>query len=194
MRLRLVLIGPHGVGKSTVGRALASHLGLPFSEELGEALARDPRWRPAGQDAAQRAEQFDEELFNQELMRDQAVSGPRVIETWHPGNLAYAGLRSPAVAARWRDRIRACCRAEPTLVLPLRASAAVLARRQHEPGDPRFFRQVGAEALRWADWLGLPCLSPLDTGLQAPGPLALALAQQVHAWASAPRTQQRRIG
>ena len=45
--LTLALVGPHGAGKTTVGRRVASMLGVPFDDEIGrrmrdEALERDP--------------------------------------------------------------------------------------------------------------------------------------------------------
>ena len=33
--MNIILIGPHGVGKSTVGKRLAKALGIPFHHELG---------------------------------------------------------------------------------------------------------------------------------------------------------------
>ena len=46
-RITLVLLGPHGSGKTTLGLELSRVLGWPFDEEIGkglraEALARNP--------------------------------------------------------------------------------------------------------------------------------------------------------
>ena len=177
----LVLIGPHGAGKTTLGRALAARLRLPFHAELGFELARDAGWRPVGATAADTgsdtAAAFDQELFARELARDLAWprAHPRIVETWHPGNLAYAARRSPGVAAAWLPALVRACRRSRVLVLPLTAPRPVLARRQHEPGDLDFFLDVGASASAWARELGLPCLPPLDCA-SAP---AEALAERV---------------
>lgn len=170
----LVLIGPHGAGKSTLGRALAVRLGLPFHPELGMELAADPAWRPPGATAADAAAAFDQELFARELARDLAWAGqgPRIVETWHPGNLAYAARRSPRVAAAWLPALARASRRRDVLVLPLTAPRRVLERRQHEPGDLGFFLEVGDAALGWARGLGLPCLPVLDAGGAPPELLA----------------------
>lgn len=182
-RPTLVLIGPHGAGKSTLGRALALRLGLPFHAELGMELAADPAWRPAGATAADAAAAFDLELFARELARDLAWAGepggPRIVETWHPGNLAYAARRSPRVAAAWLPALARAARAQDVLVLPLTAPRRVLARRQHEPGELDFFLQVGAAALSWARGLGLPCLPVLDSAGASPERLAARIAARL---------------
>jgi len=176
----LVLVGPHGVGKTTLAQALAARLGVASHAELGRQLASDPSWRPAGATAADAAAAFDTELFARELARDLAHPAglPRVVETWHPGNLAYAARRSPAVVTTWLGALRARAQTERVLVLPLVAPRAVLARRQSEVGDLDFFREVGAHATGWARILGLPCLPPLDTADSPPAVLAtLVLAR-----------------
>ena len=92
----LVLIGPHGAGKTTLGRRLSAELCIPFHEEIGkqmrfEALAQDPE-----EHAMVSQDLFDEMVTLREIERDLSwVSVPRIVETWHPRNLAYASLRSP---------------------------------------------------------------------------------------------------
>ena len=177
----LALIGPHGVGKTSLGERLAARLHLPFDEELGRALAADPAWRPAGATAADAAARFDEELFGRELSRDlRRGAQPRVVETWHLGNLAYAARRSPEVVAAWRAQLRTHCGGQPALILPLLAPREVLARRQNEAGDLSFFIEVGEDARRWADALGLPCLPPVDTSQAPPEQLAADLATKLN--------------
>jgi hypothetical protein len=160
----LALIGPHAVGKTCLGRLLAARLGLPFHEELGRVLAEDRRWRPTDRVASDPDEAFDTELFTREITRDLEWRGrDRVVETWHPGNLGYASLRSPLVAASFLPSVLACCRRERVLIQPLTASSATLARRMTEPGDPAFFLETSLRALRWAEDLGLRVLPPIRT-------------------------------
>ncbi|MFZ5476826.1 MAG: AAA family ATPase [Myxococcota bacterium] len=163
--MTVVVIGPHGVGKSTVGRRLARALGVPFHDEVGERLARATR--PATATAGDPQEALDEAIFAAEFARDLAAGeAPRVVETWHPGNLAYAAARSPRVAEAWLPRLRGAL--GQAICVPLRASPATLAARRHEPGDPAFFLAVGLAAEAWARSLGLPCTPPVHTDRGSP--------------------------
>lgn len=174
----IVLIGPHGVGKSSLGAALSARTGLPFDAEIGRAMAEDPAWRPAGVTAADAAAAFDEELFRRETARDVLRgSVARIVETWHPGNLAFAAERAPAVAGAWRLALRLDPGA--VLVQPLTARRQTLAARQTEPGDLRFFQRVGARALAEAREMGLRCLPALDTDAANPEVLAARLARRL---------------
>lgn len=164
MRLTIALVGGHGAGKSTVGAALAQRLGVPFHDEIGRRLAAA---RPPDRTAEDPQEAFDAAVFGEELARDAAwTEGVRVVETWHPGNLAYAARRSPAVAARHLPLALG-----PAVVLPIHVSPGVAAARQNEPGAFEFFREVGEAAEAWAHALGLPVLSPIHND----GPLALSV-------------------
>ena len=178
--MNIVLIGPHGVGKTSVGRELASVLGIPFHEELGWKLARDPRFRPEGRTAADSQEAFDEAVFREELRRDEASAGTsRVIETWHPGNLAYAAKRSPRTVSQNLSQIVCGCRRHETIVIPLVAPMEDLAARQHEPGPLEFFIDVGRQARRWAERLELMILTEVETQGCSPRDLAEGLASSV---------------
>lgn len=158
----LVLLGPHGAGKTTLGTALARALHRPFAAEVGRLLAEDPQWRPAGALAKDHQSHFDAEVFYRELQRDAASLGtPRVVETWHPGNLAYALLRSPDVASAWWERVAAACR-RPALAVVLLADTELLRARQSEPGPTAFFAEVGRLAPDLATRLGVPILLRLD--------------------------------
>ncbi len=172
MGTTLVLVGPHGAGKTTLGRVLAARLGVPFEEEIGkrlrnEALARDPL-----QHAMLAQPDFDAAVFREELDRD-AAHRPgvvRVVETWHPGNLAYAAARSAGEAARWRSVVDA--HVAPwrgvVRVQPLALGRATARARLTEPGPDAealldFFADVGAAMVANARALGLEVLPALDT-------------------------------
>ena len=178
--MTVILIGPHGVGKTCLGLAVSVLLGVPFHGELGREMAEDPSWRAPGGTAEDEQGSFDEALFAAELRRDAGWSPgrPRIIETWHPGNLAYARVRSPHVARRFQAAVRAAC-SDDVVVQPLVAPAHVLAGRQSEPGDLDFFLRVGLAATAEARALGLAVLAPMDTHRHSPGVLAHELARRV---------------
>jgi len=175
--MNIVLIGCHGAGKTTIGRALAAELKVVFHAEIGERLALDRNMRPSGTDATKSQPEFDRQVFQAELERDRNNNGePRVVETWHPGNLAYADIRSPGVAKNHIEEIFDSVKAFNTLVIPVVASPATLKARKHEPGDLGFFMTVGRLAWIWAMLLGLQILEPVYTDGSNPVELARRLA------------------
>lgn len=169
--LRICLVGPHGAGKSTLGAAVAQRLGVEFRDEIGRhlreaALAADPDQHALRFDA-----DFDRRVIEGELERD-AARGARhgfVVETWHPGNLAYARIRSPQVSRWLEPAARAAARrCGDLVVVPVTASRDALMARCNEPGgtlDERtdFFLHVAAEATRVATRWGLRVTPPVDT-------------------------------
>jgi len=161
----IALTGPHGVGKTTLGRALAAWLGVPFEGEIGWELAQDPAWRPHGADASSRQVPFDREVFRREIARDldRADRPIRVVESWHPGNLAYAARRSPGLVDELLPTVQAHVERFPSVVLPLTAARAVLQARQHEPGNLDFFLEVGRDSTAWARTLRCHVLPPIST-------------------------------
>jgi hypothetical protein len=166
--MTLVLIGAHGAGKTTIGRALAQRLGWVFQEELGLTISQ--QLRPTTQTAADPQEALDDAIFSAELARDACSLGlNRVVETWHPGNLAYASVRSPAVVAQYYPQILASCTG--ALVLPVRRLQCP----QWEPGDPAFFAEVGRQSEVFAARLGLRLLSPLHNNGSLEASLEAAL-------------------
>jgi shikimate kinase len=92
----LTLTGPMGVGKSTVGRAVAQRLGAPFFDLENEILARE------GQSAEEIRELFGEarlKTLEAETIRDLTlqrhavivVSGPAILDDLNRARLAEAG-------------------------------------------------------------------------------------------------------
>ena len=93
--------------------------------------------------------------------------GTRIVETWHPGNLAYAEARSPEVAPRWGDRLRHHAGRTPgLLVVPLVIDRATIQDRLTEQG-PRnlseWLWRVGLRAQEISRQWGLPMLNPVCT-------------------------------
>lgn len=175
--LTVVLIGPHGAGKTTVGRLVAAELGCRFEGEIGATLRREALARDPGQHAIASQEAFDEEVFRREIARDdEAVRGrARVIETWHPGNAAYAMGRSPGAFGRWLPRLRSAAArsARTTWVQPLRIGRDAAMARLTEPGPDAealldFFRAVGEAAGHLARAWGLRVLPAIDTDRGTP--------------------------
>jgi hypothetical protein len=174
----LVLLGCHGAGKTSLGKALARRMGWAFHEEIGRLLAEDPRWRAKDLTAASSQQAFDDELFRREALRDREwpASRPRIIETWHPGNLAYARARGSLVAPSQLASIQLQCRSACVRVLPVIAPRGVLAARQSEPGELEFFLSVAGCSLLQAERLGLAVLPPVWTHPDPPDHLASRLA------------------
>lgn len=156
----LVLLGPHGAGKTTLGRALSRRLAAPFDDEIGRRLAAA---RPATETAATAQPSFDDAVLEEELSRDatRPASHLHVVETWHPGNLAFTSLRSPARLPAHQARIRQHLRPADVLVVSLWAPRGVLRARQSEAAALSFFLKVGRRAERFARRLGLPLLARL---------------------------------
>lgn len=175
--MTIALLGPHGAGKTTLGTRMAEALGVPFHDEVGGRLRLDADWRPMGTLASDPQAAFDEGVFLEEVERDLTWlaqgGGLRVVETWHPGNLAYASLRSPAVAARYLPVVSDLVRRCRPLCVWLCPPREVLAARQYEPGALDFFLDVGRGALDWT--FGAPVLRPCPAMLADPDRLIESL-------------------
>jgi ABC-type cobalamin/Fe3+-siderophores transport system ATPase subunit len=180
----LVFIGPHGSGKTTLGKKVAELLGWQYHGEIGKMLRIAALQQSGANHALATQEGFDREVFLRELARDRFDRGLRVVETWHTGNLAYAEMRSPEVATKL-GRV-ACkhtgeCKSR-ILVQPLRMKRVTALERLSEPGpNPDelvdFFMRVAerTEALTMA-W-GLNMLPPLYTDCGTPREQASAIVR-----------------
>jgi len=187
----LVIVGPHGSGKSTLGRRVAAYLGWRFDPELGEEL----RLKTLRMDRTAHAQRpqpaFDAEVLSRELARDREARGgpPRVVETWHPGNLAYAALRSPDVAQTYGQLVCPTLEAlgAAVVVQPLSISLETLEKRCHEPGpeDPTFIawlHQVGISSSAHAHALGLEVLPALETDACSVPEATAQIVNRLRAW------------
>lgn len=168
----VVFIGPHGSGKSTLGKALARKLHWQFDEEIGyrlrqEALALDPEAY-----AQKHQPNFDIKVIQEELKRDNLVTDFRVTETWHPGNFAFVESRSPELVSQFKpvvDKIISKHR-RSTLVQPLLISLETAISRFHEPGTNKvqlahWFMRVGKRAIEIAHEWDLQVCSTIFTDI-----------------------------
>ncbi len=154
-----------------MGTNIAARLGWQFDPEIGEALRRKALARHASAHARQPQPWFDCRVFLAEIARDrERGTQPRVVETWHPGNLAYACRRSPRVALAFLPYLRAILarQADRVLVQPLDVGRETLQTRFREPGPTggdfqEWMLEVGRDAPRIARDLGLTVLGTIRT-------------------------------
>jgi hypothetical protein len=142
-------------------------LGWPFDDEIGkhlrlEALAADP-----GAHAFASQPDFDEKLFRMEMERDaRAAPGARIVETWHPGNIAYAEARNPATVRAWWGSLRERTCQPGVLVQPLAIDRSTAISRCTEPGPDDLvdgLLRVATRIVSIAGEWGLPLLPEIRT-------------------------------
>lgn len=182
------LIGPHGAGKTSLGRALADATGWTFHDEIGKHLAGDPAHRPPGVGPADPQRNFDLEVFAREVARDLAFATEepdriRIVETWHAGNLAYALLRSTDVAAAVFPHVRAAIDWSRVVVVPVGAHLETLERRKTYPEPLAYFLEVGATSLAIAHALGAMVAPAVCTDHARPEQLAARLVPRLEGMA-----------
>lgn len=112
-----VLNGIHAAGKSTVGAFLRTN-GHDYCEEIADGLLEQDRFN--GSHLGTR--QFQHRVFNRERHRDQEIldGGTKVIETWHPGNIAHAhALGHDQVAAKEHRYFQRVMTQENLIIVPI---------------------------------------------------------------------------
>ncbi len=92
----LFVCGPHCSGKSSILKYLYEKAYLScWGPEIGKELFYQLHFKTDLQD-----QKFEFEVSRRELERDREyaeIKGNIGIESWHPGNLAYAAVRNPSV-------------------------------------------------------------------------------------------------
>jgi len=98
MKKLFFVCGSHCCGKTTVLKKLEDDGFISFNgSELGTDLFLAQKFITENQN-----EDFELELANLELERDIKILdniGVAGVETWHPGNLAYAAVRNPRIVS-----------------------------------------------------------------------------------------------
>lgn len=92
------VIGPHCSGKTTLLQTLKQELDIVRCSEIGKDLYYERKFMTDLQ-----GEEFEFEVSDLELQRDQTYLGKEQVfgvETWHPGNIAYAAVRNPESVER----------------------------------------------------------------------------------------------
>ena len=181
----IVVIGPHGAGKSSLCHALSKRLGIPYHVEIGEVLAN------SRQETAETAlGQFDLDVLAEERRRDNAwakstkeTKRSRIVESWHPGNMAYLSARNPDMVSslsqltlKFVDEASNLA-GQHVLAIHISASEATLRARQHEEGSLGFFMTVGKLSEHWCTNLNIPVIARVCSDNQSPMELAEPIAQ-----------------
>lgn len=138
----LLLWGPPGVGKSTVGRAIAERLGLPF-DDLDGTIARSVRG-PISDVFARHGEAHFRRLEREELVRELTSLEPRVLALGG-GALLDPELRRRARAVAFVVGLTA---ALPTLVARVRGGDRPLLGAEPESRLPEL---LSSRAAAYAD-------------------------------------------
>lgn len=90
------ICGPHTAGKTSIIKRLKDENIVPLiGTEIGKQLFYQRKFHPQMQ-----KENFELDVMGHELARDRFFiknNTVAVIETWHPGNVAYAAVRNPGI-------------------------------------------------------------------------------------------------
>lgn len=157
--LPIFLCGPHCSGKTSIINNLIKD-GL-ISErgcEIGKELFYQRHL-----DTAVQGERFEREITQMEIARDEkyARTGGIVgIESWHPGNLAYAMVRNPNVVPDLLREIKGSPMLSDAFGICFRVSwENIFLRTQTFKDDPKwaadFYTQIGSHIEECLECLGL---------------------------------------
>lgn len=90
----IFICGPHAAGKTSIIKALKdSDKNISCYEEIGKELFYSRKFCTDKQGI-----EFEKEVSELEVKRDILLvhnKEIKIVETWHPGNLAYASVRNP---------------------------------------------------------------------------------------------------
>jgi len=90
----IFVCGIHCSGKTSILKHLENHGHISYrGHEIGKELYYERKFQPDLQGV-----DFEFEIAKQEIERDKKLinhNGVVALETWHPGNLAYASVRNP---------------------------------------------------------------------------------------------------
>lgn len=98
-QIRFFICGPHCSGKTSILKDLYRE---GVITERGSEIGKDLFYQ-RNIDTASQSEKFEIEITKMEMKRDIEYSdkeGIIGIESWHPGNLAYAMIRNPLIVSK----------------------------------------------------------------------------------------------
>lgn len=153
-----------------LGKDGGGRLSIPFDDELGKRLRARELKKSHNNHAFTNLAFFDEEIMHREMLRDILAKGPRVVETWHPGNLAFCRERNSIIFERYRSLVISHLTSLPglTFIQPLRINREILRKRQSEFAGNGvdlhdFFWRVSEATESLAHEFGLQFLPPVQT-------------------------------
>lgn len=189
------LVGPHGAGKTTFGKALAAVTGWTFHDEIGKRLAADSAFRSSGARTSDPQPRFDLEVFAREVERDRTFAEEhpgaiRIVETWHPGNIAFAMSRSPSVVGGMIPHVRHAIDWSRVVVVPVGARRATLEQRKEYPEPLSYFLAVGLHALTIALAYGAIAARPICTDHGTPEDLVAGFLPHIEGLARHVRSRR----
>lgn len=155
----IFICGSHCSGKTTViGRLLREGIIQLSGDEIGKRLFYERRLNTGLQTG-----DFEVEVTDLELARDRdiaAADGVSCVETWHPGNLAYAAVRNPCSVAGLAAKMRGSCLMDRAIGIWLRVPPGRIRQRTRTFADQPdwaedFYRKIDDQLGRCLDLLGL---------------------------------------
>lgn len=155
----IFICGAHCAGKTSLLKALTEkHVLDRWEFEIGKDLFYKRKLKTATQGKA-----FELEVSNLELERDFALlkaEGLIGIETWHPGNLAYAAIRNPDSVPKLLELMKKSPLIEQAHGIWLRVSAEKIFERtktfnQSRSWAAEFYTKIDKVTARCLNELGL---------------------------------------